>query len=386
MLGFTQHRRLTPDPRRPGHARTIHQFASPIRRSRLGAWWAGRRAVRAQMTLQDYLQWRLAHYQRRTPQQRYPLPFEVAIVQGEVVRTPNPAADTHPWQRLLEDPAGEETLESAVVRAVRFFNHSESQLILRDLQQSEEEVSRLTARLLELSDTLEELAVEQQREIATGAAPVPATLARARGHRGRPRRPVPWGPLACVLAIAVTVVVEAWQFALPALNATGVDVTNLAAEWHRNPIALLLGSGFALAASAAVFGLWYVVVERAVALAARVSTQPWRKTVGAAGVPLVLGGLLLGITVGIGAMRHGFSQGVIGIQELLQGQDLLQGQTPAGRGSAAVFVLLTLAVPLAVAYLQHRSSMGDIWEQRQRGSAQQAQWDQAEQQALLAFR
>lgn len=69
MLGFTQHRRLTPDPRRPGHARTVHQFALPIRRSRLGAWWAAHRAVHAQKTLQDYLQWRLAHYQRRAPQQ-----------------------------------------------------------------------------------------------------------------------------------------------------------------------------------------------------------------------------------------------------------------------------------------------------------------------------
>jgi len=363
--------------RHPGPARPIQQFAPPIRRSRLGAWWAARRAVRAQMTLQDYLQWRRAHYQRRAPQQRYPLPCEVSIVQGEVVRTPNPEADTHPGQRLLADPAGEETLEAAVVRALRFRNHSESQLILREFQQYEEEVSRLTARLMEVSETLEERAVDQQREIATGVAPVPATLARARGRRGRPRQAVPWGPLTCALVIAVTVLVEAWQFALPYLNATGVDVSNLAAEWHRNPLATLLGSSFALAAAAAVFLLWYVVIERTVAIAKRVNAQPWWKTAGQALAPLVLGGLLLLTTCGIGAMRHGFSHGA---RDLLA---TLQGQAPAGRGSEAVFVLLTLIVPLAVAYLQHTSSASDIWEQRQHVRAQQVQWDQAEAEALL---
>lgn len=113
MFGRMKHRQIRPDPRDPHQARVILQFDRPITRSRLASWWDARVAVGRQMAQQEYLQWRLACYQSCAPQQQHPLPFEVSIAQGEVVRTPNPEADMHPWRRLLEDPAGEDTFEAA---------------------------------------------------------------------------------------------------------------------------------------------------------------------------------------------------------------------------------------------------------------------------------
>lgn len=373
MLRLTRRRQHHPDPWHPGQARILHQFVPPIRRWRLAAWWDAWWAVWRQMALQDFLQWRLCCYQRCAPQQGHARPFEVAIVHGETVRIP--AATPDPWQQFLADPAGEEAFEATLVRPIHFLNQAESQTVLRDLQQYEEESSRLTARLLEVRETLEAHAQAQQDEIATGMAPVAATLARAPRHRGRPRCPVPWGPWACTLTIAATVLVEAWQFALPYLNAIGVDVTNLAAEWHRNRLGVLAGSAFAGAASAGLFILWHGVLETAVASFRRVSAVPWWQTVCKGLFALALGGLLSATAFAIAAMRAGASQAASDVLAALQ------GQASAGPGSEGVFILLTILVPFAAAYLQHKSSESPIWERRRRVREQQAQWDHAEHQA-----
>lgn len=378
MFGFKRRGPITPDPRDPGEARTLHQFKCPIKRGRLASWWEGHAAVRAKVPLQDYLGCRRYDYQGLAPQSRHPWPFEVRLENGEVHRVPNPEAEKHPWQRILEEPAGEDSFEDAMVRPLRFRSWSEGQAIFKELGRHEEEFSRLTARLMEVNENLEDMAVERRREIAEGRSPVPATQSRPPRRRGRPCFPASWAlwVVATHLAIAAMISVEAFQFAVPYLNAIGVDLSNLAAEWKRNPIGILMGSGFALATSVGIFILWYWTFQSIRSIFRDAGPEPRWKTAIKVALPLVLVALLIAVAWGIGKMRGEASESA--------GDFLgtLHNQATAASGSDGVFLLLTLLVPLAAAYLQHK--VGGILARRQKKIAEeQRQWDQAEHQALL---
>lgn len=358
MLRFSRH-----SPREGPALHPLPRAHRLITRGRVAAWHDGWGAVTAEISPQDYLTRRLRDYLSTTPPPWEPLPYVVAIDGGNVVVTPNPEVNTPPGQRLREEPTDEDPLV-AVIDQSPWLSSLERQLLLRELQQLMAAEAKITGPLSQVDENLTDRKAAQLDEIADGQVPL-VPLARPPGRRGRPRQSFPWGPVLGSLVIVLTVLIEAWQFALPYLNATGVDVTNLAAEWRRNPVGVLAGSGFALATATALFAGWYWVISAAAALSRRVGLEPWWTTAARAIAPLGVSALLLAATIGIGAMRHTISQGTENLTRAVQGQAL------ASDGSVGVFVLLTLIVPLAVAYLQHQ--LQAAWARGRPGREQRAQ-------------
>jgi hypothetical protein len=171
---------------------------------------------------------------------------------------------------------------------------------------------------------------------------------------------------------------EAYQLALPFLDWMGVDTTNLPRAWHRQPIDVVGGAGFALSASVGLLLLWYLVLR----LGALLSTS-W-DSAGPGIIALRAGGLFFlgfGLLVGtflLATMRHGMIDDVFGLREAQQGQ-------PAGAGiGQSVFFFLTLIVPFAAAYLHHRMGQSAYWQRRQDTALKQAQWDRDEEERVLA--
>lgn len=378
MVGFARRDHVMIDPGALDGAHTLRQSTRPIKRSWLAARWGSRRAVRGGGTLSSYLGCRLSGYQIRAPLNRYPIPVKFSIGEnGQILRVDNPDADRHPWASILENPASEDSLEAAVNRVIGLLSGSASQAIAAELRQHKDLVEELERQLSKVKGDLDKLKAEGEREIAEGKAPAPATLARPPEQRGRPRLSFPWALLGGHLATATAVFLEAYQFCLPYFNSTGVDISNLPAEWSRNAIGILAGSGFALAAAGGIFLLFHWAFQATASIYHERDESPetgWRRAMQMAG-PGVLGGLLIAAAWGIGAMRHGVSRGS---QIFI---DAAHGPASSGQGDGWVFVLLTILVPLAVAYLQDR--LGKIAERRRQIRKEQEAWDLKEHEFLL---
>jgi hypothetical protein len=321
--------------------------------------------------LQDYLLWRLGVYQCQAPQPWHLLPFTLAIVDGAIVMTSTPETESDRQAPPQEESMDQEAMTATLARIMSLLNEAQGAMMGWELHLHVQELQRLTDRLVQTRQTLDAHLHAQQEEIAAGVAP----RTRASRRHGRPHSPGPWGPMACGLAIAATVLVEAWQFALPYLNATGVDTTNLAQEWRRNCLGILAGGGFAFSASAGIFILWHGAWQAAVASFRRVTAVPWWQTACRGAFAMTLSTLLIATAVGIGWLRGDASQAASALM------GALQRQGAAEHRSAGVFVLLTVMVPFAAAYLQHKSSESAVWQERQRAHEAQAQWDAAVHQA-----
>jgi hypothetical protein len=180
------------------------------------------------------------------------------------------------------------------------------------------------------------------------------------------------------LAVFAMIACEAYQFAIPFLNTIGVDVSNLASELVGNRIGVLQGFGFAGAAAAAVAHAWYLTIRSAASIPQRWGAEAPGVTAMRAGGACTLCLCLIGITYGIASMRHGaaLSAGTfLGLQH---------GQASTPRMGIGVFVLLTLLVPFAAAYLVHRLSESPFWVRWQVIREKQDQWDRDDTQRHLA--
>jgi len=361
-------RRITADD----DPRLIRQFKPPIRRWRWRSWLDARKAAKAGVSAADYLISRLRSYLRRAPQDGYPLPVIVSVNGPKIEVVPNPRAHDHALLRFINDPAGvsagPEDPQGAMVRWLRATRAAEAQQLARELTEAEEENGRLRASFVDVNERLTELSRQKQAEIAEGDSLPPATLVRREDLRGRPALGFPWALLACGLVTAIALAAEAYQFALPWFNLNGIDAANLPAEWRRDPSGILLGAAFALMASGGLFVLthWLFELGRSLYQRKHCLGQALAKSAGT----LTLAVLLGATAYYVGALRHGAAGAS---QSFLAAMGEQSARDDSG---TTVFFLVTILVPLAVAWIWHKAAA--IADRRNEVRARQREWDAEE--------
>lgn len=222
----------------------------PLDRTPFRAWWDAFMAVRAGVFLEEYQRYRLRSYEMLKPEEVRKLPLSVTIKEGKIEVADNPDAYKDPRWQILNDPAGENVSGDPFdveVQAVRAHNRVRSRMVLRELEVNEEENRNFSAKIADFDEELHRRTLQnltQQDSTVDPASILPSSDQFF------------WLLGALYVGIALCVNLEAWQFAVPFLNVTGIDVSDLSSEWVRNPIGILNGSGFALAVSAGICIVW----------------------------------------------------------------------------------------------------------------------------------
>ena len=179
-------------------------------------------------------------------------------------------------------------------------------------------------------------------------------------------------------AIGCITVFEAYHLVQPFYDWLGVDSTNLAREWLRNPLGVLSGAGFALSASFSLCLLWYLALRSALSIAETWDSAGPVLTGLRAGGLFTIGSFLFVGSYLLASMRHGMF-GYIDMSHAAQ-----QGQQSGGDIGQSVFLFLTLVVPFAAAYLHHRIGQSAYWGRRDDSILKQKQWDRHNEELTLA--
>ncbi len=224
--------------------RIPHGPALRTRRPRwLSSFWAARLAVRAGIPLEDFLRHRLSQHLGTSPVPPARLPASLSIAEDGTVtcRPLDPAPRRAPW------------LDS-------FLRAEGSAALGPEIQLTQADAARLAARIEPQRKRVDE--VQRELEEATRAAEIadPDDEAQAR-QMGRPTVPFPLGLALQLFALAL-LLAEAWQLAVPCLEAAGIRTRDIAAELVRNPVGVALGSVFALGASVSLFALALLALRR----------------------------------------------------------------------------------------------------------------------------
>lgn len=331
-----------------------------VRHSRLGSWLSAGNAVEADIPLDDYLIYKSREYEARYRKSRSPLPSTVAIMDGHLERIPNADYESA-WEQIRDDLTEEETSEL-------FPALSETGEITRDVQELDEEDAWLRGNQLTIRDQQEALADAHVDAIATGRMSGPTTT-RRRGRGRRPfHTPFPWLIVPGFAAMSALLLVETYQLALPMLDAIGVDTSRLGSEWSLNPLGVFGGVSLALAASAGLFFLWYLIIRSACAFVRSVDSGPPLRIVRRGVGVFCLGVALLAGSLVIATLRHGMTTDGMAFNGSQQGM---------GTG---VFLFLTLLVPFASAYVHYRTSQNAYWERRREiiAAHEDRVWDEEE--------
>jgi hypothetical protein len=353
----------------PMRSPTSH-FDQPIPLSKIRAYYHARNAVLDGIPPDKFLLWRLRSYEAKYRRSQYPLLKDIVIEDGEVKAIANSASDAF-WQQARDDPTGE-------VMGVPILTELERAEIARKLEEIEAEIARVNIEWHEVSDQVEALDAEKEDAIRRGEVLGSTTEGRSTGERRRPRLPVPWIPAFGYTAIVSMTVFEAYQLVPPFYDWLGVDSTNLAREWVRNPLGVASGAGFALSASFGLCLLWYLELRNASSIA---------KTWDSAGPVLTalrttglfgLGCFLLVGTYLLATMRHGMFHFIDLFHAAQQGQP-----TGADIGQSVFFFLMIL-VPFAAAYIHHRIGQSAYWLRRRESILKQEQWNRQNEERVLA--
>jgi len=343
------------------------RFDQQIQQSPLWSWYFAWEAVNDETTLEEYLRYRLCVYIAKGRRSFHPLEFDIAIINGRIVLTPNPAYKPY-WEELLDDSVGD--------RGVQFMSRNEQEEIAQALDRIQAEQGRIDARRSALDEDIEKLTMDGILAISEDKEPGETTLARHERQRGKQQLPFPWPVLFGYLAIAFLVLVETFQVTGPFLDLTGVDSGNLGFDFARSPISVLGGVALAISATVGLMLGWHVVMRSAVELATR-----W-ETAG----PLRCGGKLIGLlslclflgifTFAIAYLRHSTTGDAGGLQ------DGALSQNAVSHTGTIVFLCLTILMPAAAAYVQQQIAASFYWKLRADFQAEQARQDQAEDQLL----
>ncbi len=239
-------------PRAPRAPRTPRKFTLRIphgselraRKPRwLSSFWAARLAVRAGIALEDFLRHRLAQHLGTLPVPPARLPVSLSVEEGGTVvcQPVDPAPRRAPW------------LES-------FLRAEGSASLGPEIQLARADAARFAARIEAQRERVDEIARELEEAARGTEVADPDDDAQAR-QMGRPPLPPPLG-LALQLFALTLLLAEAWQLAVPCLEAAGIGTQDIAIELYQNPVGVVLGSIFALGAAVSLFVLVYVALRR----------------------------------------------------------------------------------------------------------------------------
>lgn len=242
-------------------------------RSRLGAAVQARLAVRAGVRLDDFLRSRLAKYAARLPVTLEDLPIDVEIAGGEaVIRQKAPARGA-----ALRPAPAERALAAALVAL-------EGPYAGRELRDAEAALDALDARAAAARTRIDEASRAYAAAVASGAVVVHPDLEATPEQLGRP--PVPSGAPVTALRgfVAALLAAEAWRFAGPVLDLSGIDAGALDAALQVSPVPTALALAFAVGAAAAVFAFAGVALARATDAIDDAAASRRRALLGAAGL------------------------------------------------------------------------------------------------------
>jgi hypothetical protein len=238
--------RAPPAPRTPRKSalRIPHGFELRARKPRwLSSFWAARLAVRAGIALEDFLRHRLAQRLGASPVPPARLPVSLSIEEGGTVvcHPVDPVPRRAPW------------LES-------FLRAEGSASLGPEVQLAQADAARVAGRVEAQRERVAEVARELEEALRGTEVADPDDDAQAR-QMGRPTLPFPLGLALQLFALAL-LLAEAWQLAVPCLEAAGIGTQDIAAELYRNPVGVALGSIFALGAAVSLFVLAHLALRR----------------------------------------------------------------------------------------------------------------------------
>ena len=209
----------------------------------LSSWWAARLSVKAGVPVSDFVCHRLARHLAVLPVPPSRLPVTITVEEsGAVQVAPSAAAPRRaPW------------LES-------FLRAEGPSALAPEIQLAQADAARLAARIEGQRRRVDEVARELEDSTRGAQVADPTDEAQAE-QMGRPRVPPPLG-MALQLFALLLLLAEAWQLAVPSLEAAGIRAGDLAGELRRNPAGLLLGGLFALGAAASLFLFVHLALKR----------------------------------------------------------------------------------------------------------------------------
>ncbi len=227
------------------------------------SFWAARLALRGGISLPDYLRHRLSQRLAALPVAPSRLPFSLSVEDdgAATCRVAERASQRAPW------------LES-------FLRAEGAAALGPEIQLAQANSARLAGRVDAQRRRVEEMGRDLEQDARGTEIVDPEDDAEARSM-GRPPVPLPLGLALQLFALAL-LLAETWQLALPCLEASGVRTRDLAAELHRNPAGVVLGSAFALGASVSLFVLAHVALRRCLDLLEaqpEPSRRAWRAVV-----------------------------------------------------------------------------------------------------------
>jgi hypothetical protein len=270
-------------------------------------------AARAGVPLEEYLQHRLSRQLAALPVPAGRLPSEIAIEpDGTFSVRPGPPESERraPWLASFLRAEGR-----AAVSA--------------DIDMAQARAARAAVRIDAQRQRVDAAASGLEAVTAGNEIADPADEAQAL-QMGRPPVPAPLG-LALRGGALALVAAETWQLALPCFAAAGVRTADLAAELHRDPVALGFGVLFALGASLSLFLFAHFALTRALDV---LEAQPAarRRAFAAAGA--------VAATAVAAAMAWSVAGARSGAADALD-----------PRYTRAVVFLVVLAIPVTVAWL-----------------------------------
>lgn len=269
--------------------------AAPLlsRRHWLNTWWSARSAVRSKLSLADFLRHQAAQYLHDLAARDRRLPLEITLEGRELrFRQVEPAARPNSAQPTTVD--GGPAWEAELARR-------HGAMALEELADERAKQARLEEQLEEAARDVAGARAALAEAVADGRAA--AVGARAAALHLRPMVPsAAWPRAALGLALGISLA-EWWQLAVPFLNSSGVDVSDLGAEMQRAPLAVALPCLIAVGGTALLVWLAHLVSDHGPRALAEDAT-PRRRWIALAHC-LGAGGLSLGLAVFFGGMRQG---------------------------------------------------------------------------------
>jgi hypothetical protein len=313
------------------------------------------------MSPQDYLVRCLVDNVGTYRLSNHPLPEEITIVQGRIVRTPNPESKRH-WEKLRDE---------AVEEGVRYLNPIAQGEILRQSSEIEAEAQEVEALRRAWQEEMEQWELAEAKAISEGTRLGPRTVARLTRPRCPDRLPFPWFALVGYLKIGLIGLVEVFQLTWAFLDSLGIDTGKPDYEFAQNPIGVMGGVASAIAATGCLILLWHLLVSHATAFAAGLRTAgPLRTGARLVGLCFLCAALFTG-TLFIATLRHGAAVSAREFQDVTPGQN---AASPTGMG---MFVFMTLLLPAGAAYIQFKISKSPYWARRDALQAERAKQSQA---------